>query len=69
MNSVRGREDLDDRGSNLWKGQVLLLQGKTHEPFGTPNVQATAKSVLRRIQRETGLDMSTLERRLTAMRP
>ena len=23
MNSVRGREDLDDRGSNLWKGQVL----------------------------------------------
>ena len=21
MNSVRGREDLDDRGSNLWKGQ------------------------------------------------
>ena len=54
--------------SNLLKA-VLLLQGKTHEPFGTPNVQATAKSVLRRIQRETGLDMSTLERRLTAMRP
>ena len=23
MNSVRGREDLDDRGSNLWKGQHL----------------------------------------------
>ena len=25
MNSVRGREDLDDRGSNLWKGQVSDL--------------------------------------------
>ena len=24
MNSVRGREDLDDRGSNLWKGHLTL---------------------------------------------
>ena len=25
MNSVRGREDLDDRGSNLWKGQAVTF--------------------------------------------
>ena len=53
--------------SNLMKA-VLLLQGKPHEPFGTRNVQATAKSVLRRIQRETGLDLVELEHRLTALR-
>ncbi len=53
--------------SNLLKA-ALSLQGKPHEPFGTPNVQATAQSVLRRIGRETGLDPAALERRLTAIR-
>ena len=53
--------------SNLRKA-VLSLQGKRYEPFGTPNVRATAESTLRRIQRETGLDLAALERRLTAMR-
>ena len=48
---------------------VRSLQGKPHEPFGTRNVQATAESTLRRIKRETGLDLAALERRLTAMRP
>ena len=45
--------------SNLLKA-AQSLQGKPHEPFGTTNVQSTAKSVLRRIQRETGLDIPTL---------
>ena len=35
MNSVRGREDLDDRGSNLWKGQDRLrpFNEYTNESF------------------------------------
>ncbi|MDE0029682.1 MAG: hypothetical protein OXU42_09825 [Deltaproteobacteria bacterium] len=52
--------------SNLLKA-VLSLQGQPHEPFGTRKVQATAKSTLRRIQRETGLDLAALKRRLTEM--
>ena len=39
--------------SNLLKA-VLSLQGKPHEPFSTGNVQATAESTVRRMQRETG---------------
>ena len=54
--------------SNLLKA-VLWLQGKPHEPFGTRTVQTTAKSVLRRIRRETGQDLVSLERRLTALQP
>ena len=54
--------------SNLLKA-VQSLQGKPHDPFGTTNVQATAKSTLRRMHHETGLDMPALERRLTALRP
>ena len=54
--------------SNLQKA-VLSLQGKPHQPFGTPNVQASARSTLRRIGRETGLDLAALERRLSALRP
>ena len=52
--------------SNLQKA-VLSLQGKPHQPFGTPNVQASTESTLRRIQRETGLDLAALERRLTTI--
>ncbi|MXW93314.1 MAG: hypothetical protein F4114_17105 [Rhodospirillaceae bacterium] len=53
--------------SNLRKA-VLSLQGKPHEPFGTRNVEATARSVVRRIGRETGLDMVDLGLRLIAER-
>lgn len=53
--------------SNLLKA-ALSLQEKPHKPFGTPNVRATARSTLRRIQRETGLDLAAIERRLTALR-
>lgn len=61
------RRTTNQSWSNLLKAS-LSLQGKPHEPFGTSNVQASAKSVLRRIQRETGLDLPTLELRLTAIR-
>ncbi|MCY4501841.1 MAG: hypothetical protein OXE57_09810 [Alphaproteobacteria bacterium] len=61
------RRTTNQSWSNLLKA-ALSLQGKPHKPFGTPNVQASAKSVLRRIQRETGLDLPTLEFRLTAIR-
>ena len=53
--------------SNLRKA-ALSLQGKPHEPFGTRNVEATARSVVRRIGRETGLDLVALELRLIAER-
>ena len=44
---------------------VKALQDKPHEPFGTPKVAARSKSVVRSIQRETGLDPASLERLLT----
>ncbi len=37
------------------------LQGKNHEPFGTDNVAASAKSCVRKILRETGLTYGQLE--------
>ena len=54
--------------SNLLKA-AYSLQGKPHDPFGTPNVKSTAESVLRRIKSETKLDFPALERRLIALRP
>ena len=54
--------------SNLLKA-ALSLQDKPHQPFGTPSVQATSQSTVRRIQRETHLDFAALERRFTALRP
>ena len=40
---------------------VRALQGKTYEPFGTSPVEASSKSTVRRILRETGLDLAGLE--------
>ncbi len=54
--------------SNLLKA-VLSLQRKPYMPFGTRNVQATAESTVRRMQRETGLALAALERRLTVNHP
>ena len=45
--------------SNIWKA-VRELQGLEHEPFGTANVENSAKSCVRRIQRETGLTIEEL---------
>lgn len=61
------RKSTNQSWSNLRKA-VLSLQGKPHEPFGTHNVEATARSVVRRIGRETGLDVVALELRLIAER-
>ena len=37
------------------------LQGLDHEPFGTPNVENSAKSCVRKIQREVGLSFAEIE--------
>ena len=54
------RKDRHQSWSNIRKA-ARALQGKEHEPFGTPNVEASAKSTVRRIQRETGLSLEQLE--------
>lgn len=54
------RSKTNQSWANLKKA-VRALQGLDHEPFGTPNVEHTAKSVVRRIARETGLDLAVLE--------
>ena len=46
--------------SNIRKA-ARALQGKGHKPFGTPNVEASAKSGVRRILRETALSPAQLE--------
>jgi hypothetical protein len=46
--------------SNLSKA-VAALQGRRHEPFGTANVEASARSVVRRICRDAGLSLDELE--------
>ena len=61
------RKSANQSWSNLRKA-VLSLQGKPDEPFGTRNVEATARSVVRRIGRETGLDLVAPELRLISKR-
>ena len=46
--------------SNIRKAS-RSLQGLEHEPFGTPNVENSAKSCVRRIHRETGLSFAEIE--------
>lgn len=43
--------------SNLYKA-VRAMQGKTHEPFGTKNVENTSKSAVRKILKSAGRDCS-----------
>lgn len=45
--------------SNLRKA-VRLLRGMEHEPFGTQNVENNSKSHIRRMQRETKLELPEL---------
>ena len=47
--------------SNLLKA-VASLQGRAHEPFGTPKVEASSKSVVRRMCREASVNIDELER-------
>lgn len=46
--------------SNIGKA-ALSLQGKAHDPFGTPNVENSSQSCVRKICRETGLTLAELE--------
>ena len=46
--------------SNIRKA-ARSLQGFGHEPFGTPNVENTAKSCVRKIHREVGLSFAEIE--------
>ena len=46
--------------SNIRKA-ARALQGRDHEPFGTPNVENSAKSCVRKIQREVGLSPEQIE--------
>ena len=45
---------------SIYKG-VLAIQDKQHEPFGSTNVEATSKSIARKILRDTGLSPSELQ--------
>ena len=45
---------------NIYKA-ARALQGKNHEAFGTENVKNTAKSVVRKIHRETVLSYAEIE--------
>ena len=53
--------------SNISKA-TLALQGKAHDPFGTPNVENSSKSCVRKICRETGLTLAQLESLLSQLR-
>ena len=46
--------------SNIRKA-ARALQGLEHEPFGTPNVENSAKSCVRKINSETGLSFAQIE--------
>ncbi|MCB0966076.1 MAG: hypothetical protein KDB37_04520 [Ilumatobacter sp.] len=62
------RRQLGNSWSNLRKA-VQALQGVDHEPFGTPNVEATSKSHVRRIMRETGLGLTELSAVIEKLAP
>ena len=51
---------------NLRKA-VRALMDQPHESFGTPNVAASSKSTVRRMQRETGLPLEQLKYMLDSM--
>lgn len=53
--------------SNLEKGALAIL-GRLHGGFGTANVEASSKSVVRRIERETGIGPEALLRFIAAER-
>jgi hypothetical protein len=45
--------------SNIRKA-IAALSGMPHEPFGSPNVENTSKSIVRRMSRETRLSIAEL---------
>ena len=38
-----------------------FLQGKKHDPFGTPGVKTTSVSYTKKIERETGMTLVQIE--------
>ena len=54
------RKQTHQSWSNIRKA-ARSLQGLKHEPFGTPNVESSAKSCVRKITRETGLSVPEIE--------
>ena len=57
---VRKQKRRNESWVNIRKG-VLALQDKPHEPFGTRNVENTAKACVRRISKETSLSLAQIE--------
>ena len=58
---VKGiRTEQHQSWANICKA-VRALQGKEHQPFGTPNVANSSKSCVRKILRETGLTAMQFE--------
>ena len=62
------RRKVGNSWSNLRKA-VRALQGRDHEPCGSPNVEANSKSHVRRIMRETGLDLTELAELIEQLAP
>ena len=54
------RDHANQSWVNIYKG-LLAIQGNEHEPFGTTKVEASSKSIARKILRETSLSPSELQ--------
>lgn len=61
------RRKTNQSWSNLEKGALAIL-GRLHGAFGTANVEASSKSVVRRIERETGMGPEALLQFIAAER-
>ena len=61
------RKRTNQSWSNIQKA-VRALQNRPHKPFGTPNVESSTKSCVRRICRETNLSVEQLETMLDKQR-
>ena len=58
---VKGiRQQANQSWVNIRKAS-RLLQGKEYVKFGTPNVESSSKSIVRKINRETGLSFAEIE--------
>ena len=65
---VAMRRLLGSSWSNLSKA-AKALQGTDHEPFGTRNVENNAKSHVRRIMKETGIELTELSAIIDRLAP
>lgn len=58
---VRGIRNQSHQSWSSISKAVRSLQGLNHEPFGTPDVENSAKSCARKIRSETGLTFAGIE--------